>query len=82
MKCRLIDSNPEIVFAYCRLLKMMIAKGITAKLKMMKSVLQTIYNNLSKGYPALRELLKEMVYDAPTQMFMTMQTEIFSEGNR
>lgn len=50
----------------------MINKGITVKHKAMKTMVQAVYANLTKGIPELRALFKEMVLNAPAHMFTTM----------
>ncbi len=82
IKCRLSEPNQEIVALYCRLLLEMINKGITVKHKTMKTAVQTVYNNLGKGNPEIKNLFKEMVNNSPSHMFSTMLGEIYSETSR
>jgi hypothetical protein len=82
IKCRLNDSTPEIVSLYCQLLSEMLRKGVPVKQRNMRSVVHTIFSNLSRGLPAVKELFREMVVSCPSHMFAAMQSEVLLEGNQ
>jgi hypothetical protein len=53
IKYRLSDT-PEIVYLYCHLLVEMLQKGINLKQKHMKSVIHSVFSNLSRGLSCIK----------------------------
>jgi hypothetical protein len=58
IRCRLSETNLDIISLYCRLVIEMINKGVTVKNKYMKTIVPVVVYNMTKGSQELKNLFK------------------------